>query len=74
MDMLHYSQIGKKEEVDRTDAVLLNDTYQWCSVHLVCNQCPYGVVVTSFDPNEGNIRTQAAATIDRCAAVVNHRS
>jgi len=43
------------------------------SVHLVYNQCPYRVAVSSFDPDDGNTRTQATTTINQHAAV-NHQS
>jgi hypothetical protein len=43
------------------------------SLHFVCKQCAYRVAVSSFDPHDGNTRTQAATTINQHAAV-NHQS
>jgi hypothetical protein len=40
-------------------------------LHFVCNQCLYKVAVSSFDPKDGDVRTQAATAVNQHAAA-NH--
>jgi hypothetical protein len=40
-------------------------------LHFACNQCGYKVALSSFDPKDGNVRTEAATAVTQHAAA-NH--